>query len=1030
MAVEGLQVKELNDVLNLTDSVINKKYLSFLSNQNIYQLRDLRVNELATDVKKHTRIFHLRKFVYDSDENFLHKLISVVNVAYALKGTVITSIHSNGECVDFYIGIVAKEKKGAAGEKDREALLNAFEGTIVGNFNGSDIGTSIKDTELEKFCEALEGNAICSVSVVPSLRNNDKGGIVSYVQGIENLVDSLKGKKYTLVTSADPIAPSDIQEIRHGYESIYNYLVPLYKVVKTTGTTESLTLSQTDTQNYVKGITEGISRTQSKSDSISYSNGFNLGVSFIVSAGFNHSKQHATMEGEAFTEQNTRNEQFGNAHAESTGVGKSTSDSTQISVENRIIKSMLDKIEKNIERIDECEGYGAFNAATYIIADEKETALNVAGNFTSLMKGERSSTQVSEINCWEKEKPSGRNGSSNGNDATFDKLLNYIKHFTHPTFKVNENVSVSTSAMVSGPELTVQLGFPKKSISGLVVTPMHPFGRNINKSGDSVIELGQLYYMGQLESQKVELDVNSLTSHAFVTGSTGTGKSNAIYGIINEMSKKGIHFMIVEPAKGEYKNVFGARKDVRVLGTNNKKTELLQINPFAFNEDVHVLEHIDRLIEIFNVCWSMYAAMPAVLKEAVEEAYISCGWDLDVSENRFGSGIFPTFSDLQIALEKVIERSAYDEEVKSNYKGSLLTRVRSLTNGLNGRIFCTNAIEDSELFDSNVIVDLSRVGALDTKALIMGILVIKLQEHRMYQGDVNSKLKHVTVLEEAHNILKKTSTEQTSEGSNMIGKSVEMLTNAIAEMRTYGEGFIIADQAPGLMDMAVIRNTNTKIILRTPEYSDRVLVGRAAGLNEGQVEEVAKFPKGVAAVYQNGWLEPVLCKFDRYDFDDSVIFRKEETVCRFVDKKVRTELVKWLLYSRLSEKTEPDFSVIEANIDSIAMASQVKIGMKQLMNKNERLHAWDNYRFASLAKLVVEVLDCDKKIESFLNNAMTVDDMQKAMCELQKTILEDGIHKSLELEINHCFMRYYSKGGKEELKKYYEWDYQIRNRLM
>ena len=27
---------------------------------------------------------------------------------------------------------------------------------------------------------------------------------------------------------------------------------------------------------------------------------------------------------------------------------------------------------------------------------------------------------------------------------------------------------------------------------------------------------------------------------------------------------------------------------------------LLKINPFSFPDDIHVLEHIDRLIEIFN----------------------------------------------------------------------------------------------------------------------------------------------------------------------------------------------------------------------------------------------------------------------------------------------------------------------------------------------------------------------------------------------------------------------------------------------
>ena len=91
-----------------------------------------------------------------------------------------------------------------------------------------------------------------------------------------------------------------------------------------------------------------------------------------------------------------------------------------------------------------------------------------------------------------------------------------------------------------------------------------------------------------------------------------------------------------------------------------------------------------------------------------------------------------------------------------------------------------------------------------------------------------------------------------------------MLSNAIAEMRSYGEGFIIADQSPGLLDMSVIRNTNTKIILRLPDYTDRELVGKAAGLNEDQVVELARLEKGIASITQSNWLEPVLCKIDQY----------------------------------------------------------------------------------------------------------------------------------------------------------------------
>ena len=166
-----------------------------------------------------------------------------------------------------------------------------------------------------------------------------------------------------------------------------------------------------------------------------------------------------------------------------------------------------------------------------------------------------------------------------------------------------------------------------------------------------------------------------------------------------------------------------------------------------------------------------------------------------------------------------------------------------MTNGIYSDVFGCDEISEHDLFDENVIVDLSEIGP-ETTSLIMGMLVLKLQEYRMTSKAMNSELKHVTVLEEAHNLLKRTSTEQTSEGSNLVGKSVEMITNAIAEMRTYGECFMIVDQAPGALDPAAIRNTNTKIVLRLPDFSDRELVGKSIGLNDYQIIELSKLEIG------------------------------------------------------------------------------------------------------------------------------------------------------------------------------------------
>ena len=542
---------------------------------------------------------------------------------------------------------------------------------------------------------------------------------------------------------------------------------------------------------------------------------------------------------------------------------------------NYNIKHSLDMLEEQMKRYEKSSALGMWDFAAYVIGEDQNIVNNVAHSYIGLTQGESSYMSRSSINLWRGDLGEG------SRDAR--ELYSYIKELRHPLFGINPELTeaepdffvyppvVSATTALSGKELSFSLNFPQKSVAGLPVLECAEFGRTVvtydgNDGRNNTINLGRIFHMNHEERTKIKLSTKSLTSHAFITGSTGAGKSNALYQILDEVLNEGVKFLVIEPTKGEYKNVFGLRENVNVYGTNPRLNELLRINPFSFPSEIHVLEHIDRIVEIFNVCWPMYAAMPAVLKDAIEKSYEDCGWNLTESINRYDDNYYPRFADIERNVKTIIDASEYDTENKGAYKGSLLTRLHSLTNGLNGMIFCDDEISCKILFENNTIVDLSRVGSSETKSLIMGILVLKLQEHRMSSAEgMNSNLKHVTVLEEAHHILKRTSTEQNQEGANLLGKSVEMIANAIAEMRTYGEGFIIADQSPGLLDMAAIRNTNTKIIMRLPDKGDRELVGYAANLDDDQIKELAKLPCGVAAVYQNEWVQPVLCKVKLYD---------------------------------------------------------------------------------------------------------------------------------------------------------------------
>lgn len=689
-------------------------------------------------------------------------------------------------------------------------------------------------------------------------------------------------------------------------------------------------LGKTATDTLTKGLTKTISNSVAKTTGTAVANTLGKAVT----------KAMATTSGVAKSVNLGAN--FGANFARSSTVtamvGK-TEGITQ-SFTNYNIKHALELLESQMKRLEQSTALGMWDFAAYVLSEDQNIANNVAHSYLALTLGEESYMSKSAINLWRGNVEDEKNAAK--------VISSYVRELRHPVFGLNPGVIeadaeyneypsiVTATTSLSGKELAYSLNFPQKSIAGLPILECAEFGRNVstydftNEDGEK-IALGKIFHMNHTEKNPVELSLESLKSHAFITGSTGSGKSNTIYHILDSAREKGVSFLVVEPAKGEYKNVFGKDDDVFVYGTNPKLSPVLRINPFSFPEKIHILEHLDRLVELFNVCWPMYAAMPAVLKSAVEKSYVDCGWDLMTSTNRYDKDIYPDFVDVARNIKIIIDSSEYDNENKGAYKGSLLTRLQSLTTGINGLIFSADELSGDELFERNVIIDLSRVGSSETKSLIMGMLVLKLQEFRMTSDiPMNADMHHITVLEEAHNLLRRTSIEQPTESANILGKSVEMLANAIAEMRTYGEGFVIADQAPGLMDMSVIRNTNTKIIMRLPDQSDRELVGKAANLNEDQIKELAKLPCGVGAVYQNEWIQPVLCKIEKhegnfgsYTFDasknDSLIKKDSELSDSLLkcimdkelfqkgDKEDLRELKSLVIRSRLNSLVKVDF---------------------------------------------------------------------------------------------------------------------------
>lgn len=997
-------MEDLYAAFHAADNIVLKKYVTSLSEAPCIEMSDtLKQIEIGSDVT----LYRVGRIVYDKNENIQDKLTTVYSTIFSLKNCgLVMMVHGSRDETELYLGIVVRDfytrqdadnkTTLAVVSKKRDDYGRVLENTFEGNFPGSDLklvmnrgGKTEKGTVVRGKAEIIEdflGKAECvaAVSSIPAVRNGKEYKNHEFVQGLEKLIDTMRGKEYTALILADVMDNEKIEEMCAEYEDLYAQLSPF----KASSQTLSAQRSESETKSLVEGVTDTtnstLSKAQSHGTSTSKTHTDTLGGSLNigshlgpVSGGVNYSHSYGRTTGENESTSETKSEGTAKSLTKQNSVAKALSESNgeslQINHENRAVKTLMDRIDEQIKRMRGCEDFGMFDTCAYFAAKEYSVAVTAASAFKSLTRGENSSVESSAVNIWR-------------DKVEVDYIKEYLMRFYHPEFLtvLDEKHQYSTTAtmLISGKEMAYQMALPKKSVAGIPVVSCAEFGREIvqlNENNGSEIELGNIYHMYTEEQTPVRLNVRNLTAHTFITGSTGAGKSTTVYKMLDELTRgsteENVKFMVVEPAKGEYKNALAAnaRLDVHVYGTNPKQTKLLRINPFRFPHEIHIYEHMDRLTEIFNVCWPMYAAMPAVLKAAIENAYRKAGLDLMTSENPYGE-VYPCFADVANEVNAYINSSEYSDDTKGDYKGSLVTRLTSLTNGINGLIFAADDLSDEELFEQNTIVDLSRAGNPDTKALIMGILILKLQEYRMAQAKgSDAVLRHVTVLEEAHNLLKRTSTEQSSESANLVGKSVEMLANAIAEMRTYGEGFIIADQAPGLLDASVIRNTNTKIIMRLPDEEDRKLVGKAANLNDDQIAELAKLPRGVAAVYQSEWTGPVLCKVEKPDlkqesFDEPEPFQKQQ------ERSVLFDLLDRDFREKLDETEFRDgfrHAVLRSGVPT-----SVKIDLIEYLDAEG-----DEQKFRSLATAVYNAFRDAEKAVVYAADKPTMPEVRKAILE-------------------------------------------------
>jgi Helicase HerA, central domain len=540
-------------------------------------------------------------------------------------------------------------------------------------------------------------------------------------------------------------------------------------------------------------------------------------------------------------------------------------------------------LDQHIGRLQEGRGNGLWQTSIYIASESEAGLQSVGAALRSTCSGRSSRLDPLRLHILPAHvlRPALESG----------RVLQMIPTDEKNTFEAHPLGSSfdSLATCLNSRELSVLVNMPAKEIAGVPMRDHAAFALSVPAADAQEIPLGHLLDLGGRPIDTVSISRATLNRHVFVTGMTGYGKSNTCMALLVEAYRRfGVPFLVVEPAKAEYRRLScipELRDKLRVFAVGGKSSTPLRLNPLSPLSGVPLGRHIDLLKAVFNASFPMFAGMAPVLEEAIHDVYQERGWSLYTSENPHLDlhaeadgkwALIPSLQDLHDQIDVVLKRKNYGPEVHQNMGAALRSRLHSLMVGNKGLMLNTRrSIPPEDLFGNPTIIELQNMGDDEEKAFVMALLFVFLYEFaEVRQGWVGpsqrGKLQHVTLIEEAHRLLKATPGVSTSEIGDPRGKAVTMFTDMLAEMRAYGEGFIIADQSPTKLVSDTLKNTNLKIIHRLSHPDDRTAAGGCVNLTHEQMRHLNNLPPGQAVVHDERIGEAVLVQVLQFkDVTDS-----------------------------------------------------------------------------------------------------------------------------------------------------------------
>ena len=358
----------------------------------------------------------------------------------------------------------------------------------------------------------------------------------------------------------------------------------------------------------------------------------------------------------------------------------------------------------------------------------------------------------------------------------------------------------------------------------------------------SGINLGVISGTGQT----AQIPLDSMLAHTFITGRTNTGKTTTVKKTLVELHKEGIPFLVIEAAKKEYASLLSHVPELKVYTPGTDGTPL-QFNPLQPEEGTLIENHVNAVVRAITATNGGEHPIPEAFDGLLKQTYQKFGWNYGALAYHDVKKPFPTFEDVLKNVDEYIRNHAqYGPEVRQNLTAALKLRSEHHSSGALGSLFRANSgLTAKDFLSCPSVIELADFSE-DSTSFLMNMLLFRIQCYLARQPE-SKRLNRVIVVEEAHNVFRKTISEDSSRA--LINNFFEKM---LAEIRASGTGMIISDQRPSIMSSAVLANTAVTIVHGLKEREDREIIGNAMNLSPFQIQKLYEFDTGECIVGISG----------------------------------------------------------------------------------------------------------------------------------------------------------------------------------